>query len=99
VNVSARAASRAGTATSATVTTAPTDAATANAIRQSAVASNDGGPSTLEGSALGALSRSAQTAPNTVEDAAIHVAHAKLATQVASVAPFVDGSHAMMPSP
>jgi hypothetical protein len=44
------------------------------------------------------LSRSANSAPNTVEVAAIQVTHARLLTQVV-VAPPATGCQAMMPRP
>ncbi|GAB3966633.1 hypothetical protein [Plantactinospora veratri] len=98
--MSTRTAARAGTATSTTVTSAPIALETASAARHSRVARVGGGSAARPAERRPpAPSRCAQTAPATVEVAAIQAAQVRLATQAASPLPPAAGTQAMMPSP
>src|SRR5438132_13521436 len=103
-----RTAIRAGTSTSAMDNVAPTPADTASNARQTTVAKTLGGSlesrmDRLDGAApiSPALRRSARTAPSTVAVAAIHVVHARLASQVLGSVVFMPtcGAQETIPSP
>src|SRR5437588_4290354 len=106
-SVPGRCAARAGTATSATVSSPPTPAVSARTRRQAVVAigvagSRPAGPVRRRGGAAPGPpgeSRSATTAPSTVAVDAIQVVQARLASQARSPTGSVVAGQVMMPTP